>query len=149
VVVATASNFQGLSGQLGSKTIAVATSPVPGPPLGAFGEAVDQSTGAAAVAQNDSLFVKGWAADWHDGAPVSAVTVYIDGVAAGAATLGIQRPDVAATYSNPAFLNSGWTFSVSASGLTVGTHTVSAVATNSLSLSTTLGYRYITVVPGD
>src|SRR5208283_2365645 len=81
----------------------------------------------------------GWAIDMKDGAPVTQVQVLIDGTVVGNATLGLARPDIAAGYGNARFLNAGWTFSYSAQNLSAGSHTVSAVAYDSLGLSTTLG----------
>jgi hypothetical protein len=91
------------------------------------------------------LQVYGWAADPQDAAPVSSVAVLIDGAFAGNATLGISRWDVSAAFKNSAYLKSGWTFTYSASGLSAGTHTVSALAYNSLNLSTKLTTTTITV----
>jgi hypothetical protein len=61
------------------------------------------------------------------------------------AELGVGRPDVANAYHNPAYANSGWRFTVPASSLALGKHSVGAVATDSLGLSTTLQLVSITV----
>jgi hypothetical protein len=145
-VTAMAYDSQGLSAQLvGSKTITVAGVP----PFGNEEAAVDATTGAATVPQSDNLLVKGWAADAHDGAPVSRVSILIDGTAAGNATLGQARPDVAAAYNNSAYTSSGWTFTYAASGLIAGTHTVTAMAYDSQGLSAQLvGSKTITVTSG-
>lgn len=119
---------------LGQKTITVSSTPVYGPPFGSLDEAVDAATGSNVVSQSDTLQVEGWAADVHDGAPVHQVSILIDGTAVGNATLGITRPDVAAKKGS-VYLNSGWTFTMAASSLPTGAHTVTAVATDSLDFS--------------
>ena len=113
-----------------------------GPPFGFLELAVDSSTKSTNVRQAGSLMVAGWAADPQDGAPVSRVRILIDGTAVGDAALGLSRPDV--SY----YPKSGWYLKVSASGLSLGAHTVSAVATNSQRWSTTLGTKTITVTTG-
>jgi hypothetical protein len=99
------------------------------------------------VAQSDNLLVSGWAADFHDGAPVHSVTILIDGAPVGGATLGTARPDVVTATGNSAYLYSGWTFVYTADRLTAGAHTVTAVASDSLGMSTRLEIRAITVSP--
>jgi hypothetical protein len=126
----------------GTKTITVAAN-TSYPPFGRLEQA---------VAQSGNLQVAGWAADAQDGAPVgNYVQILIDGNVVGNATLGRVRPDVQAAYNNPAYLNSGWTFSMAASRLSTGSHTVTAVAYDSLNVSTTLGSKTITVAapPGE
>lgn len=68
--------------------------------------------------------------------------ILIDGAPIGNATLGLPRPDV------KGYPNSGWALTYPASGLPLGQHTVSAIATDSQSLSTTLGTKSITVIAG-
>ena len=128
----------GISKQIGSVSITVATRATTGPPFGSLGSAVDATTGTTAVVQSDNLLVTGWAADPKQRAPVSMVTLLIDGAAAGNATLGIALPNVAAMLHNSAYLDCGWTFSESAIGLAHGAHTVTAVAYDSSGLSTML-----------
>jgi hypothetical protein len=117
----------------------------PSPPFGTVDKAVSATTGSASVATNESVLVTGWAADPTLGAPVSRVAVLVDGSSAGSATLGVGRPDVAAGQHNSADTDSGWTFTEAASGLGIGTHTVTAVAYDSSGLSTTLGSRTFSV----
>jgi hypothetical protein len=143
-VTATAYDSLNQAELYGPLTFTVATTSV-GPPFGWLDSAVDARTNSTTVPPADSLLVRGWAADPQDVAPVSKVTILIDGTAVGNATLGISRWDVSAAYKNPAYLKSGWTFTYAASGLSVGTHTVSAVAYDSLNLSTTLKTTTITV----
>jgi hypothetical protein len=146
-VSAVASDSLSLSTTIGTATITVATTSQ-GPPLGGMAPAIDAQTRTTTVAQADNLLVSGWAFDPQDGAPVSQVQVLIDGTPVGNATLGISRPDLAASFNNPAYLKSGWSFSNSAAGLSPGTHTVSAVASDSLGLSTTIGTATISVTTG-
>jgi hypothetical protein len=83
--------------------------------FGAIGRAVDATTFATTVGQADNLVISGYAVDSSDGAPVSRVSILIDGTPVGNATLGIARPDIAASWNNSADLNSGWTLTISAS----------------------------------
>jgi hypothetical protein len=106
---------------------------------------VDATTKSTTVGQADQLLVSGWAVDPQDGAPVSSVMILIDGTPRDDAALGQARPDVAAAFSYPAYLNSGWSFTYPASGLSIGSHTVSAVAYDKLGLSTTIGTLTINV----
>jgi len=55
------------------------------------------------------------------------------------------RADVASSYGKAAYTNSGWSYVYPAGYMSGGTHTVSAIATDSLGLSTTLGAKTITV----
>ncbi len=142
-VTAIAYDNQGLSTQLpGAKTVTVKATA----PFGNEDVAQDATTHSATVSQNDSLLVTGWAADAHEGAPVSQVAILIDGTAVGNATLGGSRPDVASHYNNSAYTNSGWSFTYAASGLSGGTHTVTAIAYDNQGLSTQLpGAKTVTV----
>ncbi|MGA7887192.1 MAG: hypothetical protein WCA44_15745, partial [Acidobacteriaceae bacterium] len=83
--------------------------------------------------------------DVHDGAPITRVSISIDGTAVGNATLGIARPGIAADYGS-AYLHSGWTYTYSGS-LAAGTHTMTAVLYDSLGLSTQLPTKTFTVTP--
>jgi hypothetical protein len=145
-VTAVAYDSLGYSKQFSAiKTITVSAG---GPPFGWIDSAIDATTGTTTVSQADNLNVSGWAADVVQGAPVSTVTVQIDGTAVGNATLGYARPDVAAAYNKPAYLDSGWSFTYSAAGLSIGTHTVTAVAYDSLGYSKQFSItKTITVSP--
>jgi hypothetical protein len=116
-----------------------------GSPIGNLETAIDASTGNTTVNSNDSIYINGWAADPTDGAPVTAVTIYIDGVSVGSPTMGISRPDVASYYNNPAYKNSGFTLYYPAASLSGGAHTLTAVETNGGGVKTTLGPLSITV----
>jgi hypothetical protein len=149
-VSATATNSFGLSAGAGYKIITVAATPPPTPPMGSVDRTVDSVTLLTTVLRSHNILASGWAVDAQMGAPISRVTFFIDGTApanaVGNATLGIARPDVVAYLGNPAYLNSGFTFTMPASGPTVGTHYVYAYAYNTTTgLSTNLGYRIITV----
>ncbi len=124
----------GLSTQLPTHTFTVSSASAP--PYGALTQAVDAITKTTPVGQTDGLLVTGWAADLVQGAPVSQVTVFIDGTSVGNATLSVAGPS-----GEPA--NSGWTFTDATP--TTGTHTVSVVAYDSGGRSATLGSRTITV----
>jgi hypothetical protein len=144
-IAAVAHDSLGLSTTLRTLAITVATTTAVLPPVGWVDQAVDAATLSTTVAQSDNLLVSGWAADPQDGAPVTIVRILIDGQVAGSATLGQARHDVAAAYNKPAYLNSGWSFTYAASSLSVGTHTVTATAYDSLGLSKSFGTKIITV----
>ena len=137
--------FEGDGANDGPSTSSAKTLKVYGTPVGNLETAIDASTGSTTVASTDSIYINGWAADPTDGSPVTSVIVYIDGVSIGAPTLGVSRPDVASYYNNPAYTNSGFTLYYPASGLSAGSHTITAVETNGGGVKTTLGPLSITV----
>src|SRR6185437_14290487 len=128
-----------------TQSVAVSGTVIANPPIGTVDRAVDSTTGVSVVGQSDQILITGWAADPQQGAPVTQVQILIDGNVIGNATLGLVRPEIAAFYNNPAYTTSGWTFTTSASDLSLGTHTVSAIATDSLNLSTTLKSQMFTI----
>jgi hypothetical protein len=69
-----------------------------------------------------SLIISGWAADLA-GDPVSGVEISID-QKLYSATYGMERPDVAISLKDPSYKNSGFQFSIQASQLSTGTHTI-------------------------
>ncbi|MGD0868591.1 MAG: hypothetical protein ABSB88_03485 [Bryobacteraceae bacterium] len=102
----------------------------PGTPpteIGSVDRAGD-SKGAETVSTAEILYILGWAADTAKGAPVDRVMVDVDGISAGAATLGVVRRDVENYYSRSDYFNCGWSFQMSASKLSPGEHTVTATA---------------------
>ena len=140
-VTVVGTDSHGASGTLGPLSITIT---VP-PPIGNLEQAKDPTTGSTTIAATDNLFVSGWIADPTDGAPMSNVTVLIDGVAVGTPTLGGARPDVASGQNNPAYLDSGFTFLYAASLIKAGTHSVTVVGVDSHGASVTLGPRSITI----
>jgi hypothetical protein len=127
------------------RTFFIAPHPVWGPPFGAVGIFGDSVTGLPSIAQAGTLQITGWAADPKDGSPIAgAVQVLIDDTVVGTATLNLSRPQVAAQYGSR-YLHSGFTFSMPVASLSIGTHTVRVVALDSLSKSTTLAYKAVTV----
>jgi hypothetical protein len=141
-VTVIATNSAGNSIALGPLSITVSAAPA-APPAGNLELAVDNVTATSTVSQADLLYVAGWAASYVNNGPVTSVQIVIDGTAVGTATLGVSRPDVATYFNKPAWANTGWVFAISASTLTTGPHTVSAVASDGL--TTTLGPVAITV----
>lgn len=107
-------------------------------------DAAGDGTGGTTISRSATLMVSGWAVDSYAGAPVTSVSVYVDGVSVGTGTLGVARTDVAAAYSRPDYTNSGWTFSMSASGLSPGQHVVTATAMGP-SGTAPLGSKTITI----
>lgn len=117
-------------------------------PFGYLDSAAD-SKGNTALPTSATLIVSGWAGDNEDFAPVAKVQVFIDGKLAANATLGLARPDVAAVFGD-AYLNSGWSANLSLAGLAAGPHTVTAVATDSTNLNTTLtNEKTINIIAAD
>jgi hypothetical protein len=129
----------------GPAIITVATAAGTGPPVGNLGNVEDNVTFSATVGRSDSVEVQGWVADPQDGAPLTNVTVYVDGTSIGAPTLGLARPSIAATYNNIAYLNSGYQLLYPASSLVLGTHYLTVVAIDSGGRATTFGPRTFTV----
>ncbi|HEY2857637.1 MAG TPA: NHL repeat-containing protein, partial [Terracidiphilus sp.] len=126
-------------------TKAVATESVTWPPpFGSLDRVADNVTFSTTVGQSDSFRVRGWVADQQDGAPLSNVTVYVDGTSIGAPTLELPRATIAAEYGD-AFLNSGYLLLYPAASLSLGKHKVTVVAIDSGGRSTTLGPRIFTV----
>ena len=116
-------------------------------PVGNLDEAVDATTASTTVHQSDNLFVSGWAADPTDGSRIPSLNVLIDGTIAGIASQGVSRPDVASATGNASYGSSGYNVSLSAAGLSLGTHSITVVAKGSNNLSTSFGPITITVVP--
>jgi len=118
-------------------------------PFGYLDSAADKN-GNTTLPATAILVVNGWAADTNDLAPVTKVEVLVDGKVVATATLGLQRPDVAAALGNSGYLPSGWTANVSLANLKAGPHTITAVAYNSVPASTVLaGQKTITIVAPD
>ena len=138
-VTATASGPSGTGQLTSTKTLtitgqAAVTGPSVQPGGGQEIGYVDQAGDANAVPtlpRGGTLYVRGWAVDTAGGAPVQNVTVFVDGSPVGTAALGSARPDVAQAFSRSDYTNSGWSFQMSSSGLTVGPHSVTATASGS------------------
>ena len=102
------------------------------PPFGWLDKAVDSKGGASSILKGDTMSVSGWAADAEDGSPVSLVQVYLDSTYIGDASLGITKPDVADAFGDPRYTSSGWYMDyIIPSDLSLGTHTITAYATDS------------------
>lgn len=114
-------------------------------PVGHLDHVVDSVTYSSTVAQSDALRVIGWVADPQNGSPLANVTVYIDGSPLGTPDLDLPRPDIAAGQANLSYLYSGYEHLYPVAELSLGTHAVTVVATNSFGLSSTFGPVNITV----
>ena len=134
----------GRSTTLGPLSFTVAAIAGASPPFGSLGSVADSVTGSMTVSQSDSVDIKGWVADPLDSAPLSNVSVSLDGTPAGTPTLGLARTDVAATYGD-ADLDSGYELQYSAGSLSPGKHRVTVTATDSGGRSTIFGPVYFTV----
>ena len=80
-----------------------------------------------------TVTVAGWAIDSTTavGTAISSVQMKLDGVAMGIATYGTPRPDVCSAWpGRPGCPNVGFTFSLNTTGLSAGTHILTATATD-------------------
>ncbi len=140
-VVAYDADVAGVSTSIGSLTITVGY-PANHPPQGAVDRAVNDSNHTTnIIPPGGSLLVSGWAVDMDSPAPVAQVTVNIDGVPLGNATLGQARSDIANYYQRPDLLNSGWSLSAPIGNVALGNHTVTVVAydADAAGVSATIG----------
>lgn len=95
----------------------IVAAPAEAQPFGAFGGQSGGGNGAAGVAR---LF--GWALD-ADG--VAAVDIYVDGVIAGRAVYGRNRPEVGDMFPGfPDGDNAGWVFALNTTRYSNGLHTI-------------------------
>ncbi|HWA09517.1 MAG TPA: hypothetical protein VG838_08720 [Opitutaceae bacterium] len=138
------SNFNP-SGPAGLYTLTV----TPASPVGAF-----DGVAPNLAIQGQAIGGSGWAADAQMGAPLSSVQILVDGGAQGSfpASLGGGRPDVQSAnqtwgrWSPNDITNSGWSFSFFTDGLSPGSHTLTAVATdNGYGVAATVGSQGFTV----
>lgn len=122
---------------------------LPVAPVGSF-----DAISATSVIQGQTLTGSGWAADAQLGAPLSSVTLLVDGGASGSitATLNGYRPDVQSAntswghWSPRDTTYSGWSFSLNTSSLAAGTHTIAAIANDSTyAISANLGSKSFSV----
>src|SRR5260370_105224 len=137
-VTATAVGPSGTASLVGSRTVTIQ-----GQVIGVV-DIAGNASGNGTVIKGNPLYVLGWAADTAAGAPVQSVTVFVDGVSVGAATLGLSRSDVAIYYGRSDFTNSGWSFQMSTSALSPGPHTVTATAAGQ-SGTASLGPKSVTI----
>jgi RHS repeat-associated protein len=96
------------------------------PPVGAEDGAVSIQDGTQNVLSGGQIYAYGWAIDSQMRAPVGAVKVLVDGTPIGFATLGGDRPDIAASMNDQRYLHSGWNFVGTVGNLSPGSHTVSS-----------------------
>jgi hypothetical protein len=111
-----------------------------------FVDGAGDSAGNETVSTEGVLYVWGWAADGAKGAPVDRVVVYVDGISAGAAMLGGVRQDVEEQYGRTDYSKSGWDFSMSASKLSPGKHTVTATVSGPSGAAGLTSSRTITII---
>lgn len=88
----------------------------------------------------------GWAID--SASLISAVEISIDGVPVGAATTGVSRPEVCATYTGASDCpNIGWTFAFDASTVAPGKHTLRVTAKAASGTETSATREFATLAP--
>ncbi|MDP3072698.1 MAG: hypothetical protein Q8N18_20555 [Opitutaceae bacterium] len=122
---------------------------LPVAPVGSF-----DAISATSVTQGQTVTGSGWAADAQLGAPLSSVTLLVDGGASGSITASLNgyRPDVQSAntsfgqWSPRDITYSGWSFSLSTSSLAAGAHTITAIANDSTyAVSANLGSKSFSV----
>jgi N-acetylmuramoyl-L-alanine amidase len=89
---------------------------------------------APGVTVSGTVTVAGWTIENTStiGTAISGVQVLVDGTAVGAATYGVNRPDVCAVYpGRPGCPNVGFSYSLNAATLASGPHTITVTATDS------------------
>lgn len=103
-------------------------------PFGFFDGQRGGGNGSAGVAR-----LIGWALD-DDG--ITAVDIYVDGVIAGRAVYGFNRPGVGVAHPGfPDGDNAGWAFSLNTTRYTNGLHTITARATSATGEQADVGSR--------
>ncbi len=95
------------------------------------------SSGATA---SGTINIGGWALDTN--ASISSVTILMDGVNLGAASIGGARPDVCASNTSPDCPNVGYNFGFDTTALADGVHTLQVRATASDGSSRTLSASF-------
>ena len=76
------------------------------------------------------LVAEGWAASCVAGAPITSVTLLVDGKPMGETRTFSARPDVAAVFNRPDFEKSGWKIDLPLRKLPPGKHPVTVRAMN-------------------
>lgn len=96
---------------------------------------VDAPSSGATIASNATIEVRGWVVDpsASGSSGIDNVQVYLgsrepSGIFLAQASVAIPRPDVAAAFGNPAWLNSGFSVAFAPSGLRVGGNVLSVYA---------------------
>jgi hypothetical protein len=103
---------------------------------------IDIPSAGATIAASQP--VVGWAIS-NSGNPLSTVRILVDGAAMGTATYGAARPDVCAAYpGRPGCPNVGYSYTLNATALSAGSHTIRVVATDT-SLSPLSSFREVQV----
>ena len=76
---------------------------------------------------------------------MQSVTVFLDGNSVGTAALGFARPDVASAFGRSDYTNSGWSFQMSTSSLSLGSHTVTARSVGPSGTALLVGSKIVTI----
>jgi len=76
------------------------------------------------------LLAQGWAVSAVPGAPLTTVTLLVDGNAIAETKIFMARPDVASAFGRPDFEKSGWRIDAPLKRLGSGKHPVTVRATN-------------------
>jgi hypothetical protein len=102
--------------------------PAEGRPVGRLEVVRGARQDDAVIPRGGQVLVAGWAVDPTRRRPAEAVLVVIDGEVVGKARVGHRRRDIARSLDDPAWLRSGWTYSLGAFRLPPGNHWVEAYA---------------------
>jgi hypothetical protein len=108
---------------------------------------IDSFSSGATV--SGTVTVSGWAINniTAIGPIISGVQILVDGTAVGAATYGIARGDVCSVYAGRLGCpNVGFTYQLSTAGLSAGTHTITALASDTSSPVVTGSYSLTVTV---
>jgi hypothetical protein len=134
-------NDASLSGA--SYAVSVNVVPTAGPPSVFIDSAAPGATVSGIVT------IAGWAIDNTSGVgtAINGVQIKVDGVVVGNATYGVQRADVCAAYPRRVGCpNVGFNFQLNAAVLSVGPHTLTAVATDKDANSDSGSYSMLVTV---
>jgi len=82
---------------------------------------------AGTIAVSGIASVKGFAV--KPGVAIHSVTIEVDGIPVGTASVNVARPDVCSTYSSPQCPNVGFTYQFDTDALVDGAHVLGVVAT--------------------
>src|SRR5579862_7807255 len=113
---------------------------------------IDSIATGTAVPGSGTTTVAGWAIDntTSIGTGIGSVQILVDGVVIGTASYGTNRPDVCAVYPGRSGCpNVGFTYQLNTGSLSRGTHTITALATDTDSAPDSSSYSIsLTVLAG-
>jgi hypothetical protein len=106
---------------------------------------------AANATLSSTATISGWALENTSvvgPAAVSSVAIFVDGAQVGTATYGLSRPDVCAAFAGRLGCpNVGWSYILNVSGLTVGSHSLKVVASDTLTNTALAQVSFLVAAP--